>query len=63
MIFIKDCAPPKINFMIYIKDWAPPTDVEIALKNLYRSPVIITVVVVLAAFAITSTALAVLNDN
>ena len=49
--------------MIFIKDRDPLTDVNIALKNLYHSPVTIAVVVVAAAFAITSTGLAILNDN
>ena len=49
--------------MIFIKDCAPPTDVKIALKNLYHSPVTIAGVVIAAAFAITSTGLAILNDN
>ena len=39
------------------------TVVKIALKNLYHSPVTIAVVVVAVAFAIISTALAILNDN
>ena len=53
--------------MIFIKDRASPTDVKIALKNLYHSPVTIAVVavaaIVAAAFTITSTGLAILNDN
>ena len=49
--------------MIFIKDRAPPTVVKIALKNHYHSPVTIAVVIVAATFAITSTGMAILNDN
>ena len=43
----------------------PPTVVKIALKNLYHSPVTfaVAVVIVVAAFEIISTGLAILSDN
>ena len=49
--------------MIFIEDCAPANVVKIALKNLYHSPFTIAVVVVAAAFATTSTGLAITNDN
>ena len=49
--------------MIFIEDRASANVVKIALKNLCHSPITIAVVVVAAAFATTSTSLAMLNDN
>ena len=49
--------------MNFIKDCASSTVVKTALKNLYHPPAIIAVVIVAAAFAVTSTGLAILSDN